>query len=124
MHVSYVGTYLLMHVCMGVCVYVCMRVCRTGPICFRRECMQPMCPESRSHVPEMLSGSASWETQLSQCFLQISRTVEPTKVVMSDRFGVIFGVISFKNGAEWICEAPTCQDGAEEGAQRAPTLKD
>ena len=102
-------------------MYVCMYVCRTGPTCFRRECMQPMCPESRSHVPEMLSGSVSWETQLSQFFLQISRTVEPTKVVISDRFGVIFDVISFKNGAEWICEAPRYQDGAQE-ATKGPEL--
>ena len=100
MHVSYVGTYLLMHVCMGVCMYVCMRVCRTGPICFRRECMQPMCPESRSHVPEMLSGSVSWETQLSHFILQVSKTVGPRKVMISDVFLVVVGVISLQNGSE------------------------
>ena len=77
--------------------------------CLRHvECWAPACLEEGSY---------------RQFFLQVSRTVGPTKVVISDVVGVMFGIVSFKNGAEWICEAPRGDHGAHEVPKSVPTHK-
>ena len=74
--------------------FYCIRYAVERPISVLNSVLWRSCMWSQ--VPEMLSGSVSWETQLSHLFLQVSRTVGPTKVVISDVVGVIFGIISFK----------------------------